>query len=150
VAVAVARASDDHTLGALVNGNLTSARLLNPRLPFDPARDFSPLSLLATAPLVLVGTASELAGADFLRAARKCGAACNYGSVGVGLVGHQGMELLKARVGFVATHVPYNGNPAVMTMLLREPDARQRLFNVGWQVQATPHRPTAVPHAFSL
>ena len=115
---AVAKATDDHTLGVLINGNLTSARLLNPRLPFDPARDFTAVSLLATAPLVLVGAVSEPAGADFLRAAQRAGAAWNYGSVGVGSVGHLGMELLKSRVGFAATHVPYNGNPAVMTALI--------------------------------
>jgi tripartite-type tricarboxylate transporter receptor subunit TctC len=50
----VAKATDDHTLGVVINGNLTSAKLLNPKLPFDPAKDFSLLSLLATAPLVLV------------------------------------------------------------------------------------------------
>jgi tripartite-type tricarboxylate transporter receptor subunit TctC len=114
----VAKATDDHTLGVVINGNLTSARLLNPRLPFDPARDFTLLSLLATAPLVLVGPLSEPAGAAYFAAGRQAGGQWNYGSVGIGSVGHLGMELLKSRSGLAAVHVPYNGNPAVVTALI--------------------------------
>jgi len=114
----VAKASDDHTLGVVINGNLTSARLLNPRLAYDPAHDFSLLSLLATAPLVLVGPAGEPGGAEFFTAAKSAGGRWNYGSVGIGSVGHLGMELVKSRAGFQAQHVPYNGNPAVLTALI--------------------------------
>jgi tripartite-type tricarboxylate transporter receptor subunit TctC len=114
----IAKARDDHTLGVVINGNLTSAKLLNPRLPFDPARDFSLLSLLATAPLVLVAAAGLPAGAGFFAAARRAGADWNYGSVGIGSVGHLGMELLKSRAGLQAVHVPYSGNPAVVTAML--------------------------------
>jgi tripartite-type tricarboxylate transporter receptor subunit TctC len=114
----VAKAIDDHTLGVVINGNLTSARLLNPLLPFDPARDFCFLSLLATAPLLLVAGTSAPGGAAFFAAARQAGADWNYGSVGIGSVGHLGMELLKSRAGFQAVHVPYGGNPAVLTALI--------------------------------
>jgi tripartite-type tricarboxylate transporter receptor subunit TctC len=114
----VAKATDDHTLGVVINGNLTSARLLNPQLPFDPARDFCFLSLLATAPLLLVAAANAPGGAAFFAAARRAGADWNYGSVGIGSVGHLGMELLKSRAGFQAVHVPYGGNPAVLTALI--------------------------------
>ena len=38
----VAKARDDHTIGVMINGNLTVAKLLNKALPFDPAKDFSP------------------------------------------------------------------------------------------------------------
>jgi tripartite-type tricarboxylate transporter receptor subunit TctC len=116
----VAKANDDHTLGVVINGNLTSAKLLNPRLPFDPAKDFSLLSLLATAPLVLVTQNSQPSGADFLLAARNGGKKWSYGSVGIGSVGHLGTEYLKMRAGnFDAVHVPYNGNPAVIRGLLQ-------------------------------
>ena len=115
----VAKATDDHTLGIVINGNLTSARLLNPKLPFDPAHDFSLLSLLATAPLVLVAPISLPGGAEYFAAARQAGNTWNYGSVGIGSVGHLGMEVVKSRVGhFDAVHVPYNGNPAVLTALI--------------------------------
>jgi tripartite-type tricarboxylate transporter receptor subunit TctC len=116
----VAKASDDHTLGIVINGNLSSARLLNPRLPYDPARDFSLLSLIATAPLVLVAPAALPGGAAFFAAARQAGERWNYGSVGIGSVGHLGLEYVKSRSGnFAAVHVPYNGNPAVLTALIQ-------------------------------
>jgi tripartite-type tricarboxylate transporter receptor subunit TctC len=116
---AVAQANDDHTLGVVINGNLTSARLLNPKLPFNPAKDFSYLSLLATAPLALVTPANLPAGNEFFLAARNAGNQWSYGSVGIGSVGHLGMEYIKSRAGnFDAVHVPYNGNPAVINALL--------------------------------
>jgi tripartite-type tricarboxylate transporter receptor subunit TctC len=115
----VAKATDDHTLGVLINGNLTVAKLLNPKLPFDPARDFAPVSLLTTAPLVLVAPANLPAGKDFFTAARDAGSKWNYGSVGIGSVGHLGVEFLKSRAGnFDAQHVPYNGNPAVINAMI--------------------------------
>ena len=115
----VAKATDDHTLGVVINGNLTSSKMLYPRLPYDPARDFTYLSLLTTAPLILVAPANQPSGAAFLEAARKAGDKWNYGSVGVGSVGHLGMEQLQGRVnGMAAQHVPYQGNPQVVTAMI--------------------------------
>ena len=115
----VAKAVDDHTLGVVINGNLTSARLLNPKLPYDPGKDFAFVSLLATAPLVLAAQPQLPAGAGFFEAARKAGNQWSYGSVGIGSVGHLGMEYVKSRTGnFEAVHVPYNGNPAVITAII--------------------------------
>ncbi|EJL82539.1 hypothetical protein PMI15_03147 [Polaromonas sp. CF318] len=115
----VAKATDDHTLGVVINGNLTSAKLLYPKLPYDPVKDFTLISLLATAPLVLVAPANEPGGADFFTAARQGGAQWNYGSVGNGSVAHLGMELLKSRVpGLTPVHVPFAGNPQVVTAML--------------------------------
>lgn len=115
----VAKATDDHTLGVAINGNLTSAKQLFPKLPYDPARDFAPISLLTTAPLVLVAPASQPGGAEFFAAARQGGGQWNYGSVGNGSVGHLGMELIKSRMpGVTPVHVPYAGNPQVVTAML--------------------------------
>ena len=114
----VAKATDDHTLGVVINGNLTSAKLLNPKLPYDPAKDFSFLSLLTTAPLVLVAPTHLPDGAAFLDEARKNGDKWNYGSVGNGSVAHLGMEMLKTKAGVNPLHVPYSGNPAVVTAML--------------------------------
>ena len=115
----VAKASDDHTLGVMINGNLTSAKILNPALPYDPARDFSLLSLLTTAPLALVTRADLPTGAAFFAEATKQGDQWNYGSVGNGSVAHLGMELLKSKVpGMKPVHIPFQGNPAVITGLL--------------------------------
>ena len=112
----VAKSNDDHTLGVVINGNLTSAKQLNPKLPYDPGKDFSLISLLATAPLVLVTPADQPQGAAFVAAARAAGDKWSYGSVG-----HLGMEVVKAALGGAsaqAVHVPYNGNPAVLTAML--------------------------------
>lgn len=116
---AVAKATDDHTLGLVINGNLTSAKMLDPKLPFDPARDFHFVSLLATAPLLLVAPMHLPEGVEFIQAAKKNANAWNYASVGVGSVAHLGMELFKSKVpGIDAVHVPYPGNPQVITAML--------------------------------
>jgi tripartite-type tricarboxylate transporter receptor subunit TctC len=115
----VAKATDDHTLGVVINGNLTSAKLLYPQLPYDPVKDFVAISLLTTAPLVLVAPVSQPSGAAFFEAARQGGDRWNYGSVGNGSVAHLGMELIKSRVpGITAVQVPYPGNPQVVTAML--------------------------------
>jgi tripartite-type tricarboxylate transporter receptor subunit TctC len=115
----IAKARDDHTLGVVINGNLTSAKLLYPSLPYDPAMDFTPISLLTTAPLLLVAPADQPAGAAFFAAARQGGGQWNYGSVGKGSVGHLGMELLKSRMpGVTPVHIPYPGNPQIVTAML--------------------------------
>jgi len=117
---AVAKASDGHTIGLMINGNMTIARLLNPAVRYDPATDFAPISLIGVAPLVLVAPANA-PSADaraFLDAARAAGNKWSYGSPGVGTVGHLGMELLKARTGIAPVHVPYPGYPQVFNALV--------------------------------
>lgn len=116
----VAKASDGHTIGVMINGNLTIARLLNPKTPYDPLKDLTPISLIGTAPLVLAAPADApgQTTADFLAAARAAGDKWSYGSPGVSTVGHIGMELLKARAGINPVHVPYPGYPQVVTAML--------------------------------
>ncbi|QJC56283.1 hypothetical protein HC248_01585 [Polaromonas vacuolata] len=115
----VAKASDDHTLGIVINGNLTSAKMLYPQLPYDPAKDFAPISLLTIAPLVLVAPANLPAGPAFFAAAVSGGNQWNYGSVGIGSVSHLGMELLKSKTpGLLPLQVPFPGNPQVITAML--------------------------------
>ncbi len=116
----VAKATDHHTIGLMINGNMTIAKLLNPRLPYDPLKDLQPISLIGFSPLVLVApaTAPGATAHDFLAAARQGGDRWNYGTPGVGTVGHLGMELLKSKAGFGAVHVPYPGYPQVATALI--------------------------------
>jgi tripartite-type tricarboxylate transporter receptor subunit TctC len=115
----VARATDDHTIGLMINGNLTIAKILNPATTYDPLKDLTPVSLIATSPLVLTVPAStSTSGAAFFEVARQSGDKWNYGTPGVGTVAHLGMELLKARAGMAPVHVPYPGNPQVITALL--------------------------------
>ena len=116
----VAKSSDNHTIGIMINGNLTIAKLLNPKTPFDPAIDLAPISLIATAPLVLATNAqtSYVDGQDFFKQARAAGNQWNYGTPGNGTVGHIGMEYLKAKTQIDPVHVPFPGNPQVITNLI--------------------------------
>jgi tripartite-type tricarboxylate transporter receptor subunit TctC len=117
---AVAKATDNHTIGFMINGNLTIARLLNPATPFDPLKDLQPLSLIGTAPLMLTASldAPGKDAQEFFLAARNAGSRWSYGSPGVGTVGHIGMELLKTRTNIDPVHVPYPGNPQVINAMI--------------------------------
>ncbi len=115
----VVRATDGHTLGLMINGNLTIARLLNPKTPYDPLKDLAPVSLIGTAPLVLTAPASYRGVAqDFFKTGLRAGDSWSYGTPGLGTVAHLGMELLKAKTGLTPVHVPYPGNPQVINALL--------------------------------
>ncbi len=117
---AVARATDNHTIGVMINGNLTIAKLINPKLGFDPLKDLVPVSLIGTAPLALAAPADApgTTAQAFLAAARSSGDSWNYGTPGVGTVAHIGMELLKGQTGIQPLHVPYAGNPQVINAII--------------------------------
>ena len=116
----VAKATDDHTIGVLINGNMTIAKLLNPATPFDPLKDLAPISLIGTAPLLLTAPASApfSNAQEFFLAARNAGNKWSYGTPGVGTVGHIGMELLKTKTNIDPVHVPYPGNPQVINAMM--------------------------------
>ena len=116
----VARSTDRHTFGVMNNSQLTIAKLLNPAAPYDPLRDLSPVALIATTPMVLT-VSSEATGngpQQWLAWLRQQGTNASYGSPGLGTPGHLGMELLKSRAGFAAVHVPYPGNPQIISAML--------------------------------
>src|SRR3989344_3082937 len=121
---AVAKARDDHTIGLMINGNMTIAKLLNPAVPYDPLKDLAPLSLIGTSPLILTapvsqpGVPANSSARDFFVAARNGGDKWSYGTPGVGTVGHIGTELLKSRSNINPVHVPYPGYPQVATAML--------------------------------
>ena len=116
----VAKSTDGHTLGLMINGNMTIARILNPKVPYDPLKDLAPISLIGKAPLVLTVPASATGetAAEWLSQAQKAGDKLNYASPGVGTVAHLGMELLKTKAGIAPVHVPYPGNPQIITAML--------------------------------
>lgn len=158
----VARASDGHTLGLMINGNLTIAKILNPATPYDPLTDLAPVSLVGTAPLVLTAsTRLPAEPAAVLAAGREAGDRWNYGTPGAGTVAHIGMEMLKAAAGWRAVHVPYSGNPQVVTAMIQG-DVQVALLPPGValpQVQAgrlravgltSPGRSTLAPQVPSL
>jgi tripartite-type tricarboxylate transporter receptor subunit TctC len=157
---AVAKAKDDHTLGVLINGNLTSAKALYPQLPFDPQRDLWPVSLLATSPMALVSTPDIPNGKLWVQALRESGSRYSYGSVGMGSLGHLGFEIIQNAIGDTgAVHVPYASNPAIINAMLggmiqwaimppalAEPHVRNRTLHIlgltGPRSPMAPHIPS--------
>jgi len=117
----VAKATDLHTFGVMNNSQLTIARLLNPMIAYDPAVDLAPIALIGTTPLVLVVSnyAQGNSPQEWLTWLRNQGDKANYGSPGAGTPAHLGMELLKSRSGGLGVmHVPYPGNPQLITAML--------------------------------
>jgi tripartite-type tricarboxylate transporter receptor subunit TctC len=98
----------------LITGG-TGSHAINPALykdiPYDPVRDFAPVSLLLTSAMVLVVHPSlpVRSVADLVRLARAHPGELNYASAGVGNLQHLGMESLQARAGIRMNHVPYKG-----------------------------------------
>ena len=115
----LARSTDQHTLGVLINGNLTNAKSMYPGLGFDPVKDFAPISLLTSSPLLWV-TANGLPDAkSFIKQAQQAGERWSYGSSGKGTLSHLGMELLKTKLpGMSPVHIPFPNNPAVLQALI--------------------------------
>src|SRR4051812_35883962 len=116
----IAKATDNHTIGVMINGNMTIAKLLNPATPFDPLKDLTPISLIGTAPLLLTAPANAPGNnaQEFFQAAPTAGSKWSYGTPGVGTVAHIGMELLKTRTNIDPVHVPYPGNPQVINAMI--------------------------------
>lgn len=115
----VARAEPDgHTMLLVSSGTAVSAALFR-SLPFDPLRDFAPVSMLATFDLAIVAKEGGRLGtlADFLAQARANPGRLNLGTPQVGTTQHLAAELFKAAAGIDLQVVPFNGTPPVITAL---------------------------------
>jgi len=115
-AEAVAKAAPDgYTLLVSPQTSLAVAPALYGKAPYDTAKDFAPVSLLGSTPLVMIVHPSFAAKtfADFVALAKK-GTPLTYGSGGVGSSPHMTGELISAALGVKMNHVPYKGeNPAI-------------------------------------
>ena len=130
-------APDGHSL-LLTNINIVS---MNPGLianmPFDPQKDFAPISLLGTTALALVVHPSVPANnvRELIDLARKGPGRLNYASSGNGSPQHMSAEMFKAMTKTSLTHIPYRGAaPAVNDLL-----AGQVQVTVGVVNQLIPH-----------
>jgi len=116
----VARADDQHTLILGHIGTLAVNPFIFDKLPYDPNKDFKPISLLAKVPsLYLVHPdvpARNLK--EFVALAKGKPGQLNYGSAGNGSAGHLAMEYLKMATGTFITHVPYRGTGPQLTDLI--------------------------------
>ena len=113
-------APDGYTLG-FVSASFTVNATLYPKLPFDPVRDFTPISLVASGPGLLVTHPSLPVRnlKELISLARLKPGALSYGSAGSGApTSHLGMELLKSTAGIDIVHVPYKSMaPALIDIL---------------------------------
>ena len=117
---AVARAAPDgYTLLLTGPSHITNAHLFK-NLPFDPLRGFAPISLLTSAPYVLVANpALPVRGfQDLVALAFTSTPTLSYGSAGNGTAGHLAMEMIKAALNIDLLHVPYRGSPPLLADLM--------------------------------
>jgi tripartite-type tricarboxylate transporter receptor subunit TctC len=115
-----AAASDQHTVILGHIGTLAVNPYIFDKLPYDPNKDFRPLSLLAKVPSLYVVRPDLPAKnlKEFVALAKSKPGALNYGSAGNGSAGHLAFEYLKAATGTFVLHVPYRGTGPQLTDLL--------------------------------
>jgi tripartite-type tricarboxylate transporter receptor subunit TctC len=121
---AVAKAAPDgYTMLIGNTGPMTVNPVLQPRLPYDPQKDFHPVTWLVSAQMVLVVHPSLPVRSvkDLVALARARPGELNYGSAGVGNLTHLGMELFKSMTSVKLNHVPYKGvAPAYVDLMSGE------------------------------
>ena len=118
-AEAVVKAEPDgHTLLLISNGTAVSAGLFK-KLPFDPRRDLTPVSLLGQFDLaLLVPESSPYASlAELLAWGRAHPGKLNLGTINIGSTQHLAAELFRSQANLIAQVIPYNGTPAVIHAL---------------------------------
>jgi tripartite-type tricarboxylate transporter receptor subunit TctC len=121
----VAKAAPD---GLTIGMGAVATHAINPwlyaKIPYDPIRDFTPITLVAQVPNVLVmnvdvakklGIASV---ADLVAYAKKNPGTLNYGSGGNGSAGHLAGEMFKSQAGVFMVHIPYAGGPPAQLALV--------------------------------
>jgi tripartite-type tricarboxylate transporter receptor subunit TctC len=116
----VARADDEHTLILGHIGTLAVNPFIFDKLPYDPAKAFAPVSLLAKVPSLYVVRA-DLPVKDlkeFVALAKAKPGTLNYGSAGNGSAGHLAFEYLKMASNTFVLHVPYRGTGPQLTDLM--------------------------------
>jgi len=111
---------DGYTLFFVPAGTLTTNATLYKKLPYDPAKDFSPIALtsklgfvLSVHPSLPVHSVAEL-----IAYAKERPGKLAFGSTGIGATPHLAVEMLKRAGGFEMTHVPYRGMPQAVSDLV--------------------------------
>ena len=117
-----AKANPDGYTMVLCSLGISYAPALYSKLPFDPLKDLTPISLVATQPFVYVVIPSLGVNSmkDLIAMAKAKPGQVRYGSGGAGGSSHLGTELLRTMTGIDIVHVPYKGTgPALTAMLTR-------------------------------
>jgi tripartite-type tricarboxylate transporter receptor subunit TctC len=112
--------ADGYTLGLVTNGTAISVGAYN-ALPFDPVKEFAPISTLGTFDLVFgtnVQTSFKTLG-DFIKAAREQPGKLNVGTINVGGTQNLAAELFKSMAAVTFQIIPYRVTPEIIVALLR-------------------------------
>ncbi len=116
----IARAKPDgYTIG-FIDTSLTSNPSLYRKLPYDTEKDFSGISLLASAPVILIVHPSlpVITLSEFITFAKARPGQLNFATGGTGSATHLGVELFKSVTGIQLVHIPYKGSgPAAAAIL---------------------------------
>jgi tripartite-type tricarboxylate transporter receptor subunit TctC len=104
-------APDGYTLLMGTNNEMAISKLVNPALRYEAQRDFTPVGLVASQPMVLVAAPhTKVKNADeFLALVKKSPGKYNYGSSGNGTALHLAGEMAKQNAGIFLVHIPYRG-----------------------------------------
>jgi tripartite-type tricarboxylate transporter receptor subunit TctC len=91
--------------------------VMKKKAPYDPVKDFTPVAMVAKAPLVFAVNSKFAPNslAELIAYAKSKPGAVRYGSAGVGSLLHLGVELLQSATGTDMVHVPYKGGGPMMT-----------------------------------
>ena len=110
---------DGHTL-LVTPAPFTIVPSLVPKLPYDPQKDFEPVTLINTTPLVVVVHPGVPVKSmkDLIALAKSKPGTLNYGSSGSGGSNHLAGELFNSMAGVKMVHVPYKGNAPALTDLV--------------------------------
>ena len=117
---AVAKSPADGYTLLFVPSTLVLNTVLYKNISFDPMKDFSPISVAATVPNILIVNNSLPVNTlgDYLNLAKLKNSNLSYGSAGIGTSPHMSMELLKSMTNVQIQHIPYKGtSPAVADLL---------------------------------
>jgi len=110
---------DGYTIGTVIAAHAVNATL-NPKLPYDTLKDFSYVSLMSVAPLLMIAHPSLPANnmKELIALAKAKPGSLNYGSSGIGAPLHLTMEIMKHSAGIDIVHVPFRGDAPLNTALI--------------------------------
>ena len=114
---AAARSAPDGYTLLMTASTLVLNSVLYRKVPYDPIKDFAPITIAATAPNILIVNAGVPAKsvAELIALAKQKPGALSYGTPGIGTSPHLCMELLKTMANIDLQHVPYRGTAAAVT-----------------------------------
>src|SRR5881394_9176 len=114
---AAARSAPDGYTLLMTASTLALNSVLYKKVPYDPVKDFAPITLAATAPNILIVNSNVPAKttAELIALAKQKPGVLSYGTPGIGTSPHLCMELLKYMAHIDVTHVPYRGTAAAVT-----------------------------------